>query len=177
MANKLMKRVEKRQRKEKIARFRESVNCFLWKWTFLCNWKATILWHRWIGKGFNPDYSQLCVASGSITCQNAGCATSYPNCDQPCNTINITCACSCPSPLPHSHYVSDNCGVTHSSCVCRVSPPSNCICRFTGSACLCNAGGPGTGNCYYNCDSGFIWNGSQCVSPSRIRRLLFGEGL
>jgi len=160
MAKKLIARLEKRQRKERIRYFYKYVNQWLFKWIFLCNWQATLYNRRWVGKGYNPDYTLLCVTSGSVTCVSVTCTASLPDCLGTCTT-NFTCACACSAPLADSHYVSDTCISSHATCRCRLIS-SLCRCSVTAPTCSC------AGTCAYECDVGFSWNGVACVAPSNI---------
>jgi len=126
---------------------------------FRTNWKATLFWRRWIGKGHNPDYTQNCVSSGTCSCRTAGffCLN-----DDQCR-IAGTCACACPAPLPNSSLVNNLCTVTRThTCTCDVTynlcdPPGTCTCGCTPPA-----------GCQYNCDPGYAWNGVACVlAPAR----------
>lgn len=108
-----------------------------------------------------PDYNKNCIASGLITCQNINCIGSV-DCGGICNTVESTpCSCSCPAPLANSHYISDNCTPAHQNCFCGLLAGA-CRCRITTSLCNCSGG-----QCQYECDAGYIWNGSACVIPSK----------
>jgi len=126
------------------------------------NWKATIFWTfkmrvwTWIGKGWNPDYTQSCTVGGTCTCKSGtDCSTSDPGC------VTQTCSCSCPSALANSTYVSDSCDPLYAgNCLCT-GTPKKCASLRT---CTCNCGG---GACSYNCDAGYTWNGVACVSAEK----------
>jgi hypothetical protein len=171
MAKKLMKRVEKRQRKEKIRFWYKHVNSFLWRWTLLCNWKATLLWTVklkrliWIGGGFNPDYTLACAGTCNTTTLCPGytkaCDPEAPNCDQYGPSPNCAMAtCACQTPLPHSTQISSGCTCTHTEASCILCSPATSKCTQHYVSCPC------AGTCGYNCDAGYSWNDSQCVLPS-----------
>jgi hypothetical protein len=178
MAKKLIKRVEKRKRKEKI-RFRyQHVNSFLWKWTFLCNWKASIFWSvklrriAWIGGGFNPDYTQTCTG----TCALTACPMYHGYCDvaRDCSALGTSCAmntCGCPAPLAHSIQISNSCICNGISIQC--SACSAHVCVSASFTCPC------VGSCGYNCSPPYIWNGVSCELPvtNVLRRLVVHVGL
>ena len=176
MATKLLKRVRRRQRYEILKGIRNSFQSWLYRWCFLTQWRATLyasarnLKLTWIGKGFNPDYSQACVASGSGYCTDdpaSPCSSGGNLC------MKAGCACSCPSPSQaNSHYVSNTCNRTFSgTCICDYIGEEYYCARHGGSpACGC-----GSGSCWYSCDSGYSWNGSQCV-VSAARKTMIGDG-
>jgi hypothetical protein len=161
MAQKLMKRVERRERKAKIRFFYQYVNRLLWKWTFLCNWKASIYHKRWIGKGFNPDYTQNCGGvCTQTTCPNylVACtgileciAGGIPNCAMG--------TCACPAALPNSTYVSGVCTCNHTANSCETCFAVTSRCSVHYVVCPC------AGVCNYNCTPPFVWDGIQCSLP------------
>ncbi|MCJ7634984.1 hypothetical protein MUP77_21665 [Candidatus Bathyarchaeota archaeon] len=111
----------------------------------------------WIGKGFNPDYSQACTVSGACSC--------YKKLDfQPCYASGVdctktnTCGCSCPAASdPNSSYTSNTCVSGLTNCSCDTVGTEQCL--GTG-ACACNCT---TGLCYYTCTPPYTWNGVACV--------------
>jgi hypothetical protein len=146
----------------------------LFKWTFIINVKATILHsflhHRliWIGKSYNPDYTQSCTGiAGTPRCRSDPsdpCPPAGGNCVESCTGGT----CGCPAPLPNSSQVASNCAINYIGlCVCRLIG----ACLQSGMSCPCE------NTCGYNCDLGFTWNGVQCVSAKILRRLLVGVGL
>ncbi len=167
MAHKLVLRVEKRQRKERNKLLYRKARFRLFKWTFIINVKATILHsflnHRliWVGKSYNPDYTQNCFG----TCVSNTLCDNYL---MPCTTtadcrLNLTdCpmgGCGCPAPLPNSAQVVNGCTCHPNPTACQVcNALLGCTVRLKGCGCL--------GTCGYNCNSGFIWNGSQCVASA-----------
>lgn len=178
MAKKLMKRVEKRQRKEKIRNWYKHVDSFLWRWTLLCNWKATLLWMvklkrlMWIGDGFNPVYLLNCAG----TCGTGICVGMGYSCDTAvdCEAVYGTCpigTCACPAPsIPHSHQVTSMCGCGTPGYVCIYCSAN--LCQGNNFACSCS------GVCGYDCDAGYHWDGVQCaVDAQLIQRCKIGVGL
>jgi len=162
MAKKLVKRVEKRQRKERRA-------TFLWKWIHACNWKATIWNRRWVGKGFNPDYTLACVTTGACSCfGNTHPCTSNPNC------INAnTCGAARQASLANSHQVSSGCTFGFGGCLCDTGDTEMC---YSGKICKCTV----FGTCAYDCDIGYSWNGVACVAGGvarRVREKIIGGGV
>ena len=114
-------------------------------------------------KSGNPtDYTQACVATGSCYCDF----------DEPCVT-NVdcqigNCGCTCPAPLPNSHLVSNTCISSMSGCRCTAHG-----CTFGSCACRC-----ATGQCNYDCDSGYVWNPItlQCKLALAAEKIV-GDGL
>jgi hypothetical protein len=164
MAKKLVKRVEKRKRKEKIRFFYRHINSFLWKWIFLCNWRASLFWSIkqkricWIGKGFNPDYTQSCSGACALT----PCPVIGSYCDRPrdCGALGTPCAmntCGCKAPLPNSVQVSNSCICSGTSTNCSVCTANLC----TAATFTCPCGG----SCGYNCTPPYVWNGVSCQIP------------
>jgi hypothetical protein len=133
------------------------------------NIRATLLWSwrlrrlSWVLRGYNPDYTLACTLTGSVTCYGVlvHCTT-----DEDClNTYS--CQCQCPSPLPHSHNVS----------LCTVTSVPDCPCSQTAHRCgLVGSCSACNGTCGYDCDSGYTWNGIQCVSAAVAKKYL-GDGL
>lgn len=175
-----MKRVERRKRKERIRFFYRNINSFLWKWTFLCQWKATLFWSvrqfrlSWIGKGFNPDYTQNCAGTCiRMDCWNyAGpcgttndCLMSNPNC-----TMGT---CGCPAPVANSSQVLDSCTCQFVGNACTVCSLITNLCTTRYYTCPCG------GICGYNCDAGYFWNGVACipVATQMIELPKMGVGL
>lgn len=99
-----------------------------------------------------PDYTQPCTQQGlkTVICPDAGIyCTSSTQCRAQ------TCTNSCPPPLPNSHYVSDNCtGVIVTTCR---------KCDLIGNFCAGTGRCSFAGDCSYDCDAGYVWNGSACV--------------
>lgn len=92
--------------------------------------------------GFDPDYSQDCIAGGTCICY----------CDMAeglCYIQANLCSCSCPDPLPNSSYVSDTC---YPAAMCGSCPRCPCTCTCTGL-------------CYYDCDENYEWDPilEECV--------------
>jgi len=103
--------------------------------------------------GVDPDYSLPCVGSGETQCYPAG-SFCYTNDD--C-IISWTCDCRCQPPLPNSHQLEipwPTCLEGH-ICTCI-------IVEFWGE-CLGEGVCTCTGVCYYDCDEGYIWDGTACV--------------
>jgi len=96
-------------------------------------------------RGIDPDYYVNCTVGGSCVCvKNVLCGVN----DDCASTIDCTCSCIAP-PKAHSSYVSNTC-TSHHSCVCNPSThrcPSSTLCT-----CSC------AGNCWYSCDTGYVWN-------------------
>lgn len=124
------------------------------------NWKATWYWslekrhYLWIGKGFNPDYTQVCNActlGGDTSC----------NMEYDCSVVTTcrlhTCTVptpACPTALPNSTYISNTCVCTKSGCRCAGTCSGAATCAKTGA-------------CNYNCDPGYTWNGVACVVAAK----------
>lgn len=157
MARKVVKRVEKRLKMSLRIRIRN----FLRRWIFETNWRATLYWFRWIGKGFNPDYTQTCICigycyTGDVCIEDGDCRG---------------CGKSCPDPLPNSHFVNDN-------CVCGFYRIINCKCKIPRG---CSEGrvdcSVSAGSCRYDCDEGYYWNGTACVPESVPEKVQYSNGL
>lgn len=129
-----------------------NVRATIWRtWRFL-------LENFWIGRGYNPDYTQACTAgtcaaSGTCNCKSSKCRTGF--------TCATTGACGCPAPTDPNSAQTDACTA---SCI------STNTCKTDLSACsvpancgACGVDATCAGTCGYTCNSGFIWNGSQCV--------------
>ena len=131
---------------------------------FQTNFRATIfqsalagrfVWiGRHVGPGKNPNYTQLCIAGGSITCYTVSHACTTPGLGTQCVNTQ-SCTCTCPAPLSNSSQVSG----------CSSSPSYQCLCssakKCGGESEDCSCG---SGTCGYNCNTGYTWNGSQCVT-------------
>jgi len=94
----------------------------------------------------DPDYSQVCASSKTMSCPNAGVS-----CVEHAGCLEGTCPSGCPAPKAHSHLVSDGCVSTITvTCVfCLLALPRKC--RATGTCTY-------TGNCDYDCDDGYTYN-------------------
>jgi len=184
MAKKLVKRLEKRLRREdldyiplylleegqgielftaKPHAWRMSVSNILRKWIrylLMTNWAATFRWRRWIGLGWNPDYTQACTV-GTCTITKA-CLAKGSLCGLPEDCILNGCAspgtCGCPAPLANSSQVS---GCTQ-SCIGGSGNCGGCVSNKCTSP-VCTLPNCTTGTCGYNCSPGFVWNGLACV--------------
>lgn len=122
---------------------------------------------------FDPDYSQACYV-GSVPCSDYGTScTTQVDC---VNTNLDSSHCSdllgeCPAPLANSSLVSSDCVRTVSG-YCTVCGGIPKRCSATARCTVVS------GACYYNCNAGFVWNGSACVAISAgLKRLLVGVGL
>ena len=174
MALKLLKRVRRRQRYELLKGIRNSFQGWLFRWVFLTQWRATFLASfrslsiMWVGRGFNPDYTQTCAG----TCTTMACPMYDESCITAlhCQVTNPTCtagSCTCPAPLPNSTQTSN-------SCTCQASG-NKCIACY-GHICIVVAYTcPCAGTCAFDCDTGYSWNGSQCVA-SAARKSMLGDG-
>jgi len=126
------------------------------RWVFQTNWQATFLWsflkHKivWIGKGFNPDYTQPCNA-----CIVGGNCAAGDECAVPANCrVSNTCTPNCPAPLPNSTCTPNTCACSKGGCSC-VGTPKLC-------AGVASCAAP-VGQCNCNCNTGFHWETNQCV--------------
>ena len=176
MAIKLLKRVRRRHRYEILKNIRNSFQCWLYRWCFLTQWRATFLASfrslsiMWVGRGFNPDYTQTCWGACTTgICINFGTPCgSYVECEM----IDPFCpmgSCRCKDPLPNSSQVSDSCVCGSVGSKCRTCHSIQTICTTTTYLCTCG------GTCGYNCNTGYTWNGSQCVVAS-ARKSMLGDG-
>ena len=178
MAKNLLKRVDKRLKKENksyepmylieragegILLYRKKAKGRFEQWVFDTNWKATFLWSFlkkrliWIGKGGNSpyDYTQVC---------NDDCAVATGSCGAglPCTVAsdcrkNFTCTSTCPAALAHS-------SLTLNACVC-----GELGCTWVSKK--CSGANPSctvvvSGDCEYTCDPGYTWNGVACAVPT-----------
>lgn len=177
MAIRLLKRVRRRHRYEVLKRIRSRFRAELYRWAFLTQWKATFLASVraraviWIGRGFNPDYTQACAGSCVTTlCPNFG-SECWSSVD--CRILDPSCdmgACDCPAPLAHSTEVSN-------SCTCQASGYKCTTCALYGSIYVCTVRNiicPCGGTCGYNCDVGYSWNGSACVAVAVKQPIMDG---
>jgi len=174
MARKVIKRVAKRERQERFRELKRKFNSFLRKWAFETNWKATLYWRKWIGKGGNSPYHYKYDCLG--TCSPMLCpyylidCVDYGDCEY--NFYPIECAlgdCGCPSPLPNSRKVSDDCAcLSENKMVCRTCSMITLLCSIRWYYCPCS------GSCYYECNDGYVWDGVQCVPVAKVQ---FGDGL
>lgn len=147
-----------------------NIRASIWRtWRFLF---ATF----WIGRGYNPDYTQACTqgtcaATGDCVCLGKTCRA---------DTCNFSGACGCPAPTdPNSSQTvacTTSCAKT-SKCKtggesCTSGVPSTCY-NPTGCGVVdCTAG-----TCGYTCNSGYTWNGSQCVPGGNVRDRTFARSL
>jgi hypothetical protein len=143
---------------------------FLWKWTFICNWPATLFNHRWIGRGYNPDYTQNCTG----TCVTTDCPNYAGDCgtENDCRVLDPPCSmgsCGCPAPLANSSQVSNGCTCQAVGYKCTACSMITNLCTVRTYTCPCS------GTCGYDCDPGFSWNGSQCVPSGR--KTMIGDGM
>lgn len=173
MAKKLMRRVEKRRRKERIRFFYRNINRFMWKWIRLCNWKATFLWtvknfrFIWIGKSYNPDYTQTCI-NGTCASSALTCTKHDWECESSSECVGGTCSvsgsCGCPAPsIAHSSQ----------SSACSVLCLTTGRCDIYTGTCTptCYHTNCLLGTCGYTCDSGYVWNGVACVASGVLIQL------
>lgn len=172
MAEKLVRRVEKRQAQErkKYGKKAQFFNNFR-RWVLRTNWKATFFWsfhlHRilWIGQGINGKDDYL------LECSQGTCLPRYDTCEKigmwcdwawDCSggSCSQTGSCGCPPPLPNSSEVTP-CPETctgYGDC-----QRCNLLFNFCNPACFvypCNYG-----DCGYDCIPPAVWNGVACVVP------------
>jgi len=165
MAVKLLKRVRRRHRYEILKGLKSTFMSKLYRWCFLTQWRATLLASTrqlsviWIGRGFNPDYTQNCIGICTFDyCPNYGndCAGSVD-----CQILSPTCTdmgtCDCPTPLANSHEVGNSCTCQASGYKCTACAYPLLVCNNRTYSCPC------AGTCAFDCDTGYSWNGSQCV--------------
>jgi len=102
-------------------------------------------------KDIDPDYSQSCQKAGSCYC-----SSSLFTCRFDFQCVVNECSYSCPDPSdPNSSLVGNDCSVGNNyNCACGAN--GYCIDNRT---CTCTV----SGNCYYKCNEGYYWDGSQCV--------------
>lgn len=166
MAKKLIKRVEDRQKREHREHSRMAYFFkYLRRWVFRTNWRATFLWRKWIGRGYNPDYTQACVGgdcAATQDCDHAGLGcTSSIYCDV--GSCGVVGNCGCPDPLPNSSEVS-GCDVACSSLgTCGYCSPLFEVCFPTCRIAFCSVG-----DCAYECTPPYVWNGVACALPRGI---------
>jgi hypothetical protein len=96
------------------------------------------------------DYTQACLPCTLIgDCAIGSPCANYQDCQE-----NFICSPNCPAPsIAHSHLESSTCNCGKGGCSCR-----SYKCAGTNMSCS-----PPTGVCYYHCDTGYVWNGSECV--------------
>lgn len=188
MANKVVERVEKRLQRERkdsepmflLEKAGEGITFYhkkqhrlrgwLYRWSFFTNWKATFFQSFrlkrliWIGKGFNPDYTQVCNACT----QSGSCLPKGDECVVTADCRNTAkCVGSCPAPSdPNSSLVSN-------TCACSISSGCGCTAKQCASTTWVCA--TPTGTCGYNCNPPRVWNGSQCVLSTTREDV--GDGL
>lgn len=111
----------------------------------------------------DPDYTQPCGCD--CICKDISCTASAQ-----CNTgAGTEKTCTCPRPsVAHSHYVGNDCVVSTWSKTCKCDLVNE-VC-YGDCTCTC------TGNCYYDCDPGYVWNGSECV-PAPTAKIAYTDGL
>jgi len=175
MATKLLKRVRRRQRYEILKGIRNSFQNWVYRWCFLTQWRATLLASSrnlsvtWVGRGFNPDYTQACTG----TCSTTLCVNYAQDCggENDCRMLNPTCnigSCACPAPLTNSSQVSSGCTCQAVGYKCQTCSEISYKCSTRNFTCPCG------GTCGYNCNTGYSWNGSQCVASAR--KSMLGDG-
>jgi hypothetical protein len=176
MALKLLKRVRRRQRYEILKSIKHRFIVQLYRWTFLTQWRATFLMSfkfkrvMWVGRGYNPDYTQACTG----TCTTTGCPNYAEYCDESadCRILDPTCSmgsCGCPAPLANSSQVSNSCTCQAVGYKCTTCSPTLYSCSTITFTCPC------AGTCGYDCNPGYSWNGSQCVASAAWKSIL-GDG-
>lgn len=137
------------------------------------NWKATCYWsiqkrhYIWIGKGYNPDYTQNCAG----TCTTGDCNNYASPCASAvdCQMLNPDCAmgsCGCPAPLANSSQVADNCSCIASGLQC-VTCSGFFLCSVRNYTCSCGS------TCGYSCNSGYVWSGVACIwaGPTGVKTM------
>jgi len=175
MALKLLKRVRRRQRYEILKGIKNRLQSWLFRWCFLTQWQATFLASfrtlsiMWIGRGFNPDYTQTCTG----TCLTEYCPNYGGYCAVigDCAMVNPPCGmntCTCKAPLANSHQVSN-------SCTCQAVGTKCAVCNIYSTCTTRTFVCPCGGTCAFDCDTGYSWNGSQCVA-SAARKSMLGDG-
>jgi hypothetical protein len=150
-------------------KIKSHLQMWIYRLTYLTNWKATFFWTfklkrlAWVGKSFNPDYTQACTQSTCALVANVCNVGEYCTNATACALVvpcSKTGSCGCTTPLPHSSQLS-GCTIT-----CAVTGGCGCVshgCTINTCAivsCL-------TGTCGYICDGGYTWNGSQCVASGQ----------
>jgi hypothetical protein len=176
MAIKLLKRVRRRHRYEILKGIRNTFQSWLFRWVFLTQWRATIyhsfcsLQITWVGRGFNPDYTQNCAGN----CVRMDCWNYVGPCGSvnDCLIVNPSCSmgtCGCPAPLANSTQVSNSCVCQYGGNACTACSSITNLCTTRWYSCPC------AGTCGYNCNTGYTWNGSQCVL-SAARKSMLGDG-
>ena len=169
------KAIKSHERRQKAGRKTFLFN--LRRWLFKTAWRATIHWRRWIGKGFNPDYTLPCV-QGTCAPDMRGCENEGNNCnddnDCPGNCYQSAIgSCGCPAPLPFSEQVR---GCT-AYCLWVGGICKNCFQPFGFCAATCSVTDCTTGTCGYNCIPPRVWNGEECVLPVVKKRMGYSNGL
>ena len=151
------------------------IKLHLRRWAFKTNWKATFFWSfrlhqlRWIGQGYNPDYTQVCTQStcaSTNTCSKWGvyCTTNTP-CSTSTGSCGVSGSCACIAPLPNSTQTS-GCTVT-----CTASGSCK-LCDKSFEECgTCDTNVCSAGTCGFTCDPGYTWNGSQCAAAGSGQQL------
>jgi hypothetical protein len=176
MALRLVQRVEKRRRREHWDARIYNVKMVLFKLALLTNWRATLLWSwkrrgfTWIGRHFNPDYTQNCTG----TCVTTDCPNYTGDCgaENDCRVLDPPCSmgsCGCPAPLANSTQVSNSCTCQAVGYKCTSCSVITNLCTVRTYTCPCG------GTCGYNCNTGYSWNGSQCVPSGR--KTMIGDGM
>jgi len=121
------------------------------------------------------DYYLDCIDNcTSIACRDAGLRCFADGDCGPYFSGSCGGTTSCPAPLPNSHLV-------YSTCSCEpVTDSSACRdCRKTHIIGRCRSSVPckATGTCAYECDPGYVWNGSECV-PAVVKPIqIIGDSI
>jgi len=102
------------------------------------------------------DYSFPCGGGSSSPCLVGACIET-PD----CYAIPNPCFCYDP-PLPHSHLVSDCNALATCGCV-----KGGCM---DGTLCM-------DAECGYDCDAGYVWDGSTCVPAAAPVGYHYSDGL
>ena len=118
---------------------------------------SVILFFLVFGFLFSPvitsaaDYQENCEVGGSCSCGSGWCSS-----DSDC-VYDDFCYAYCPSSEANSHLVSSSCSVSW----------SGCSCSWWWSGCSGSCSCVASGQCEYECDSGYTWDGSQCVEENQ----------
>lgn len=110
--------------------------------------------------GTPPYYNYLCWRRTIACWIDWDCENNY---------VSSNCAdgSSCPYPLPNSTMISKE-------CVCTVPDIGCWMCSEWEWECLLSGAcpSPPLGYCYYLCNTGYVWDGSACVSGAPVGGLL-----
>ncbi len=116
---------------------------------------------------YDNNYTQSCQSDGSCLCKGFPdwCGGIPSSCNPGSTCLSTSCSYSCQDAKPNSSLTDNTCvsGTNH-NCACAAQFSGGFLsCRcVSGRTCSCTI----SGICEYTCDTGYEWNGTDCVTTT-----------